>query len=767
MSKYDFRTLSSHDFEDCVRDLLQEDLGIRLESFRSGRDQGIDLRYSKAAGCNLIVQCKHYAESGFTVLLRDLKNVELPKVARLNPTRYIIATSVGLSPSMKDKVKDLFSPYCISTTDIYGKEDLNNLLRRYSKIEKKNFKLWLSSSTILSRIVHSKTFNYSEAEVERIKGKVKLYVQNDSFFRAIKILKTLHYCIIAGIPGIGKTTLGEILLIYYLRRGYEPIKITNDISEAFAVLAPTEKQLFYYDDFLGQTALEEKMNKNEDDSLLRFIAAVERSKTTKLILTTREYILAQAKATYEKLSVSSFDYRKCVVDLEDYTKFHRAKILYNHVYFSKLPPEYLAALLQGRQYMKILDHPNFNPRIIDWMTHLVESKGIRPDNYVDTFLASLKNPTILWKHAFEKQLSNAARHVLLVMVSLPGEVLLEDLRHSFTSFYERRSKSHRFSIESNDFRHALKELESNFIHISKVENALVVKFHNPSIRDFLVNYVQENNQLAHELIASSIYFEQIFRLWGSFFVAGKSLESMLTRKEVRKRLGDAVKRLFRSKDCALKDTLAYIEDRGKLVRRREISSTPLELRAVCALDIAHKLGLGKLSEWVLTTLAEQFSAGIDKPGMNLLLEHISNRGISPPKDFLESGKEMLLKKLEHLDDFESALVFTSVLPETEAADERESVRTLFESSYETMVEKLCDDESNAERLREYANKLEDLGASFGVTVKHEYDLLLERAEEMEGESEGDDPGRYEEWKEAAREHAREEDEIHSMFDSLR
>ena len=43
MPNYDFTSLSSYDFEGLVRDLLQEELGITLESFTSGRDHGIDL----------------------------------------------------------------------------------------------------------------------------------------------------------------------------------------------------------------------------------------------------------------------------------------------------------------------------------------------------------------------------------------------------------------------------------------------------------------------------------------------------------------------------------------------------------------------------------------------------------------------------------------------------------------------------------------------------------------------------------------------------
>ena len=40
MPNYDFRSLSPIDFEIIVRDLLQEELGVTLESFKSGKDLG-------------------------------------------------------------------------------------------------------------------------------------------------------------------------------------------------------------------------------------------------------------------------------------------------------------------------------------------------------------------------------------------------------------------------------------------------------------------------------------------------------------------------------------------------------------------------------------------------------------------------------------------------------------------------------------------------------------------------------------------------------
>lgn len=101
---YDFTTLSPEDFELLARDLLAAELGVHVESFRSGRDRGIDLRYAKiwngGPGAT-VVQCKYYVRSGFSALSSTLRRTELPKIQKLRPTHYRLITSVPLSPSNK------------------------------------------------------------------------------------------------------------------------------------------------------------------------------------------------------------------------------------------------------------------------------------------------------------------------------------------------------------------------------------------------------------------------------------------------------------------------------------------------------------------------------------------------------------------------------------------------------------------------------------------------------------------------------------------
>lgn len=342
-------------------------MGIQFENFKDGKDGGVDLRHAASKGAT-IVQCKRYKSESFSTLRSKLEKEELPKILKLAPKRYILTTSVGLSPNQVDDLKKLLSPYVKSTGDIYGRDRLNSLLDKHQEVERRHNKLWIESTGVLDTILNAGIHTVSREELAKTIAAAKLYVRNKSFDEALKILKEKRVCIIAGIPGIGKTTLARMLLLYFHDHGYELVKIEEDISEASDVGYHKKPRFYYYDDFLGQTASPDKLNKNEDQRIVDFMTTVHGSKISVMILTTREYILNQAKMTYEKIDRENFDHRTCVIDLSKYSRRIRAQILYNHLYFSDLEPDFLATLVSSKGYVKIVDHKNYNPRLIEFLT---------------------------------------------------------------------------------------------------------------------------------------------------------------------------------------------------------------------------------------------------------------------------------------------------------------------------------------------------------------------------------------------------------------
>jgi hypothetical protein len=250
MPQYDFSQLSAYDFETLAAGLLQKEWGIRLEAFKSGRDQGIDLRYtcietartrlealvtSNETARTTIIQCKHFIQSGFQKLAAHLRKEEAAKVRTLAPERYVLVTSVGLTPASKEEIKTIFSPYIRGTSDIIGQTEINQLLERHPDIEQHNFKLWLTSKAVLDRVLHNAEMCQTDFVIDKILRKLPLYVQNACYPRALNILDTSNVVIISGVPGIGKTTLADILIYSYLSAGYAPVVIKSDLREGSAL----------------------------------------------------------------------------------------------------------------------------------------------------------------------------------------------------------------------------------------------------------------------------------------------------------------------------------------------------------------------------------------------------------------------------------------------------------------------------------------------------------------------------------------------------
>ncbi|MBW3097148.1 hypothetical protein [Pseudohoeflea coraliihabitans] len=487
---YDFTTLSPADFEDLCRDLVGREIGIQFEAFTPGPDGGIDGRHALSTK-STILQVKHLVGSHFAKLKSTMKG-ERASIDKLEPDRYILATSRGLTPANKEALAAEIGPALRNQGDIYGASELNALLRKFPDIEKSHIKLWLSGTAVLERVLWSAAHTFTELSKSEIEGKVRVYAHNPSFPAAQKILESQHVLIISGPPGVGKTTLAEMLVYTYLAEGWELVAV-RALEDGFGTIDDAKKQVFLFDDFLGKIALDEQALAAKDSDLARFMRRVRTSPNARFLLTTRAYIFEEARRASEYLADQRLDISRYLLDVGVYTRRIRARILYNHLLIAGTPMPLVRALIETGAVKSIVDHRNYNPRVIEWMTDADRLHGKTPEAYPASFITALDNPSQLWDTAFRKHIPDKCRHLLLTMYFCSEYgVELDELRTQYEALHRDLSAKYGTARDPKDFEESVRILEGGFITLRGTH----VSYVNPSFRDYMSGYVNDAALLA-------------------------------------------------------------------------------------------------------------------------------------------------------------------------------------------------------------------------------------------------------------------------------
>ncbi|MBF6643864.1 MULTISPECIES: hypothetical protein [Chryseobacterium] len=511
MAQYDFSTLSSSDLEDLVCDLLNADLPssstVRYKTFKDGKDQGIDILYSIEDNKHEHVgQVKHFYRTGFAPMLSKLKSEELAKVIKLNPTKYIFATSVDLSVHNAKEICDLFDPYIKSLNDIYGKKDLNRLIESHEDVLEVHYKLWFSDASVLTKILTSdlqfRSVDFIEGELTK---KIRLYVRTELFDAAMESLEKKNFIVITGDPGVGKTSLAEMLVYKYLTEDYQLLYIHDDIKEIERVLKPDDsKQIFYFDDFLGSNSAEINKAQGSESALMGIVNRIKRMNNKKLIFTTRNIILTTVKNESEKFTQFSKNLNELVFDLKDYSYELKSKMLINHIDESEMREDLKIVALQKYLFDFIVKHRNFNPRSIEFITTNENINMYDADGYEKYIVENFENPEKIWRYSYEKQIDIIDRWLLNTLLTFNEKVDITVLENAFDKRVQLCTTTHT-ALPPNPFRTAIEKLDRGFI----IRRDRWIDFVNPSLKDFLKNYlITDGREIG--LMLNSIRFAQQF-----------------------------------------------------------------------------------------------------------------------------------------------------------------------------------------------------------------------------------------------------------------
>lgn len=717
MLNYDFKMLSDYEFELLSRDLLMKELKCNLENFEKGRDQGIDLRYSKNSENTIIVQCKHYANSTYSNLKNSIKN-ELPKIKKLKPKRYILVTSMGLTPRRKEEIFKLLDNNCKELCDIYDRNSINMLLSKYPEIEQSNYKLWLTSVNVMKKILNNGAYNKNIITIENIKYKFSIYVQNKSYLKAKEMLKNQNVCIISGNPGVGKTTLANMLAVEYIDSGYDLIEITQNISEAYNLLQEGQKQIFIFDDFLGQTGLDIKLNKNEDSDIIKFIEHINKSKNKKFVLTTRGYILNQAQEKYEELARYDFKLNEVTIELEDYSLYDKSRILYNHLYFKKINKEYILNLLDNN-IINIIKHSNYNPRLVENITEHFLPK--EPNQFYYEFMQNLDNPKRIWEIAYNSHLTYYSQNLVLILATFTYSVRKNKLKMAFNVYNEKKCSKLHLPINFLNFKNALKELDDSFISINespfilKETENIVIKYNNPSIKDFIENFIIENEDEFHIICESCIFFEQIKNLCDIYLKIENDINEDILIESIIRILDKE------EKDNGLKDLI------DKLILINEFNYK--------------KVKNAKLNEYILDKIDiilsnEEFDYLITIDNIKSIMEILKCNNLLYEKQgyIIEILNKKIEEEIYYIEEFRALKLIEEEFEISFNSDSKENINYMFKEYIEGEKERVIRDKNNWE-IESLIDDSNELSSYFEYDNYYVVQELEDTREEMNKEDE--------------------------------
>ena len=185
-----------------------------------------------------------------------------------------------------------------------------------------------------------------------------------------------------------------------------------------------------------------------------------------------------------------FQLAKYLLDVGSYTRKIKSYILFNHLAASNLTREHFAALLDGDWLVKIIDHENYNPRVIASASS--DSLDIvEPKDYPAYLYNALQNPDLIWSKPFRALDTKSQNLLISIFFGSDFGESIEKTQTNFSDLHRAVSAHYGQPTAPTDFEDALKSLESGFVSISGGR----VSFVNPSLRDFLRSYLNDREFL--------------------------------------------------------------------------------------------------------------------------------------------------------------------------------------------------------------------------------------------------------------------------------
>jgi hypothetical protein len=111
------------------------------------------------------------------------------------------------------------------------------------------------------------------------------------------------------------------------------------------------------------------------------------------------------------------------------------------MYFAHVPLGHLVNLIEDNNFLKLINHDGYNPRIIETVINAKIWESSPPKDFVKNIKSYFDNPISVWQTTFENTLDEFSRNLMFVLLTLGNRVLIDDLELSFKEFLSLVMKS--------------------------------------------------------------------------------------------------------------------------------------------------------------------------------------------------------------------------------------------------------------------------------------------------------------------------------------
>jgi hypothetical protein len=378
---------------------------------------------------------------------------------------------------------------------------------------------------------------------------------------------------------------------------------------------------------------------------------------------------------------------------------------------------------------------------------------------------TLDHPRDLWQHAFSYQISPLARCVLIALASLPTETDLDGLREATQSI----CSLYKLQATVFDFNDQLRVLEGSFVRIEASRDLRYCAFSNPSIRDFVLDKIDNDPSVIATILTSVVRFEQCRLLWQRLQLSGSPLALSMKEEPLSMRLWEAFNRTFEAKGAEVV-TVRNSQGGDERSRRQESSEDRLSLLLEVGSRLAPLLMTTTVSahlELLRASWRTQLGSRNMIPGLIKSLKKNLPDEKKLLADTLDCASELLVAGLDSDPNSYTYALDLFDIGGDAYEEARSQLRDKFEEQVDQIAEWIADVVSDYELLRDEAIHLQSLARRIGTDADDAVDWLRSVADDRE-EAEDRRREEYDEMPSSSGgdEPTASDEQIENLFDSL-